>query len=122
MQELYDSMDWPDWQQNYDTIHLLINHRSYLDPHFKEYICYINVENSVIPGIVFHSIRYSDFNERNIQHYPYMFGQLALLVMPGRSAASTTTQFTHHHSLFDSETNLIVDDSEQERPPDPTED
>lgn len=36
MQELYDSMDWPNWQQNQDTIHLLINHRSYLDPHFKE--------------------------------------------------------------------------------------
>jgi len=38
MQELYDSMDWPDWRQNQDTIHLLINHRSYLDPHFKEFV------------------------------------------------------------------------------------
>ena len=38
MQELYDSMEWPDWRQQQDTIHLLINHRSYLDPHFKEYV------------------------------------------------------------------------------------
>ena len=48
-----------------------------------------------------------------------MFGQLARLVMPDRSPASTTTRSIGHILL---ETNLIVDDGEQVRPPDPTED
>jgi hypothetical protein len=61
MAELYESKDWPNWSQNYDTIHLLTNHRYYLDSHFKEY---------------------EDFNEQNIQHYPYMFGKLVRLVVP----------------------------------------
>jgi hypothetical protein len=61
MDELYEFKEWPNWDQNYDTMHLLTGHRYYLDPHFKEY---------------------PDFNERNIQHYPYMFGKLARLVVP----------------------------------------
>ena len=63
MRELYDSTEWPDWRRKQDTIHLLINHRSYLDPHFKQF---------------------PDFDEHNIQRYPYMFGQLARLVLPAQ--------------------------------------
>jgi len=46
---------WPEWRQQ-DTIHLLINHRSYLDPHFKEYPAFDNV---------------------NIANYSYTFGDMA---------------------------------------------
>ena len=45
-----------DWRQKQDTVHLLMNHRSYLDKHFKEY---------------------PEFNESNIVNYPYTFGQMA---------------------------------------------
>lgn len=48
-----------------------------------------------------------------------MFGQLARLVLPGRSSTSTTTQFIRHSSL---ERNSIVGDGQQDRPSDPTDD
>lgn len=59
MRELYDTADWSDWKSQ-DTIHLLINHRSYLDPHYKEF---------------------PEFNEQNINHYPFTFGQMARLMI-----------------------------------------
>ena len=52
--QLYKSQ-WPQWRQQ-DTIHLLINHRSYLDPHFKEYPAFDNI---------------------NIANYSYTFGDMA---------------------------------------------
>lgn len=64
MHELYDSTEWPGWQQKQDTVHLLINHRSYLDPHYTEY---------------------QDFDEDNIQTYPYMFGHLARLAISAQT-------------------------------------
>lgn len=67
MHELYDSSDWRDWRQSQDTIHLLINHRSYLDPHFAQY---------------------PDFDEDNIRDYPYTFGELARLALDRRAPAS----------------------------------
>lgn len=51
---------WNEWRQQ-DTIHLLINHRSYLDKeHIKEY---------------------PEFNEKNIKDYPYTFGIMAREVL-----------------------------------------
>ena len=44
----------------YDAVHLLVRHRNYLDMFFKDY-------------------RY--FNERNILHYPFAFGDMARDVM-----------------------------------------
>lgn len=49
-----------------------------------------------------------------------MFGELARLVMPIRSPASSTTSPTI--LLLGSETNLMLDDGEKVGPPDPTED
>ncbi|KZS18626.1 Uncharacterized protein APZ42_015162 [Daphnia magna] len=95
MQDLYDSMEWPDWRLNQDTIHLLINHRSYLDPHFKEY---------------------PDFNDRNIQHYPYMFGQLARLVLPKRPSSATVRRY------WNSTTVALDGIVNGQRSPDPTHD
>lgn len=61
MRELYqEKSDEYDWRQKLDTVHLLINHRTYLDMYFRFY-------------------RY--FNERNILHYPFNFGDMARLVM-----------------------------------------
>ena len=57
--EMYQVADYP-WEENLDTVHLLANHRSYIDIHFKDY-------------------RY--FNERNIIHFPYKFGEMALSVL-----------------------------------------
>lgn len=54
-----DDCDWPDWRRM-DTVHLLANHRWYLDPHFDHY---------------------RSFNERNVAHYPFTFGEMARLVM-----------------------------------------
>lgn len=54
-----DDCQWPDWRQM-DTVHLLTNHRWYLDPNFD---------------------RYRTFNERNVLHYPYTFGEMARRVM-----------------------------------------
>ncbi len=72
MDQLYESKEWPKWDQHYDTIHLLTDHRYYLDPHFKEY---------------------PEINERNIQHYPYMFGKLARRVIPPNRLLSPSTDF-----------------------------
>ena len=36
MDKLYEFQDWPNWSQNNDTIHLLMNHRDYFDSHFKK--------------------------------------------------------------------------------------
>ena len=61
MRELYQNKENErDWRENFDTIHLLINHRHYLDIYFRTY-------------------RY--FNERNILHYPFNFGEMARAVM-----------------------------------------
>ena len=57
--EMYQFAGYP-WNEKLDTVHLLINHRSYLDVHFKDY-------------------RY--FNERNIIHFPYKFGEMARRVL-----------------------------------------
>lgn len=70
MDKMYEFQDWPNWSQNYDTIHLLMNHRDYLDSHFKEY---------------------GELNERNIQNYPYIFGKLARLVVPADRLPSPST-------------------------------
>lgn len=51
--QLY-GMQWKEWR-NYDSIHLLINHRSYLD--------------SVSPNI-------TEFNEVNILNYNYTYGEM----------------------------------------------
>ena len=59
MREIYQSSDYP-WREELDAVHLLINHRMYLDMYFKDY-------------------RY--FNERNILHYPFNFGEMARLVL-----------------------------------------
>lgn len=60
MQGLYQNLTWTTWDADIDTIHLLINHRHYLDVYFKDY-------------------RY--FNERNIQHYPFVFGSMVRRVL-----------------------------------------
>jgi hypothetical protein len=46
---------WPEWNETLDAVHLLINHRSYLD------------KNSPI----------QEFNEFNIQNYTFTFGKIA---------------------------------------------
>lgn len=65
--ELYKSQ-WPQWRHQ-ETIHLLINHRSYLDPHYKD-----------IPV----------FNEVNIANYSYTFGDMARQVLPRSKSPSDT--------------------------------
>ena len=61
MRQLYQSADFRTmWREELDTVHLLINHRSYLDFYFKDY-------------------RF--FNERNIIHYPYTFGDMGRRVL-----------------------------------------
>ena len=65
---------WNEWRQQ-DTIHLLINHRSYLDKeHIKEY---------------------PEFNEKNIKDYPYTFGIMAREVLD----TWTTVCVSSHSSL-----------------------
>lgn len=48
------------WYNELDCVHLLINHRHYLDMFYKDY-------------------RY--FNERNILHYPFNFGEMTMRVL-----------------------------------------
>ena len=57
-EELYNSQ-WDGWRQ-LDTIHLLINHRYYLDPHFEEY---------------------PTFDQISISNYSYTFGIMAREIM-----------------------------------------
>ena len=57
--EIYQLTDYH-WKDKLDTAHLLINHRNYIDLHFKDY-------------------RY--FNERNIIHFPYEFGEMVRRVL-----------------------------------------
>ena len=52
--ELYKTKNWSKWKQM-DSIHLLINHRSYLDK-----------ESNI-----------KEFNEINIQNYQFTFGEIA---------------------------------------------
>jgi hypothetical protein len=59
LHKLFNDM-WMEWRDQ-DTIHLLVNHRSYLDPHFKQ-----------IP----------EFTEDNIKNYTYTFGIMAREVLP----------------------------------------
>ncbi|XP_046452418.1 uncharacterized protein LOC124200288 [Daphnia pulex] len=59
MRELFQSKDYA-WKVKLDTIHLLINHRRYLDMFFKDY-------------------RY--FNEHNILHYPFIFAKMVKYVI-----------------------------------------
>ena len=70
MKELYDTTDWADWKSQFDTIHLLMNHRSYLDPHYKEM---------------------SKIGEHNIRDYPFAFGQMARSVMTNNSNSRLET-------------------------------
>ena len=60
MQGVFQNLTWTTWDVDLDSVHLLINHRFYLDLHFKTY-------------------RY--FNEHNIQHYPFVFGKMARRVL-----------------------------------------
>lgn len=61
MREIYQLTNQSyQWRKELDTIHLLINHRSYLDVYFKDY---------------------HYFNERNIVHYPFNFGEMARFVL-----------------------------------------
>lgn len=61
MRELYqETLGVSNLTSRLDTVHLLMRHRNYLDVYFKDY-------------------RY--FNERNIRHYPFTFGDLARDVM-----------------------------------------
>lgn len=61
IRELYQEKLWSsDFSVNYDVAHLLVRHRSYLDMYFKDY-------------------RY--FNERNVMHYPFTFGDMARTVL-----------------------------------------
>lgn len=89
MRELYDSTEWPDWRRKQDTIHLLINHRSYLDPHFKQF---------------------PDFDEYNIQRYPYMFGQLARLALPPTSPARLAVRHPEIDSGKPAQSSQYLDD------------
>lgn len=65
LHQLYEEPGWIDWRQM-DTVHLLFNHRFYLDAHFEYYPV---------------------FNERNIQHYPFAFGEMARLVWNNASSS-----------------------------------
>lgn len=67
MRELYDTTGWHGWRSDFDTMHLLINHRSYLDPHYKHY---------------------PEFDETNIASYPYTFGEMARLMLMNDTASS----------------------------------
>lgn len=59
IQLLYEQRGWQEWRQ-FDTIHLLLNHRWYLDGWFRDYPV---------------------FNERNIRHHPFAFGEMARHIM-----------------------------------------
>ena len=52
--ELYEMKDWKEWIE-YDTIHLLVNHRSELDLNYNET---------------------KEFDEFNILNYNYTFGEM----------------------------------------------
>ena len=58
-EELYETKAWKEWT-TYDAIHLLINHRSYLDPSYNET---------------------KEFDEFNIMTYNYTFGFMARQIM-----------------------------------------
>ena len=57
--EIYQLAGYP-WKEKLDTVHLLINHRNYLDLNFKDY---------------------RNFNERNTIHFPYEFGEMVRFVL-----------------------------------------
>lgn len=69
VREMFQEKEKFRWHEELDAVHLLINHRSYLDMFYKDY-------------------RY--FNERNIMHYPFNFGEMARLVLNRRPAGNYT--------------------------------
>ncbi|XP_032799730.2 uncharacterized protein LOC116936631 [Daphnia magna] len=69
LREMFQESDNFPWYEKLDTVHLLINHRSYLDMFYKDY-------------------RY--FNERNILHYPFNFGEMARLVLNRQPSGNYT--------------------------------
>ena len=78
MRELYDTTDWA-FEKEQDTVHLLINHRSYLDPHYQAY---------------------PDFDADNIVHYPYTFGRMARLVMDWYRLWNCNCTISRHIGFF----------------------
>ena len=59
MEELYEFKNWKEWTK-YDAIHLLINHRSYLDINYN---------------------KTKEFDEFNIMTYNYTFGLMARQIL-----------------------------------------
>ena len=59
IEELYEMKDWKEWIE-YDTIHLLVNHRSYLDLNYNET---------------------KEFDEFNILNYNYTFGEMCRKIL-----------------------------------------
>ncbi len=59
MEELYEMNDWKEWIE-YDTIHLLVNHRSYLDLNYNET---------------------KEFYEFNILNYNFTFGEMCRKIL-----------------------------------------
>ena len=71
VREMYqEKEDTFSWRDHLDTVHLLINHRSYLDMFYKDY-------------------RY--FNERNIVHYPFNLGEMARVVLNHQQPGNYST-------------------------------
>ncbi len=59
IEELYEMKDWKEWIE-YDTIHLLVNHRSELDLNYNET---------------------KEFDEFNILNYNYTFGEMCRKIL-----------------------------------------
>ena len=59
IEELYEMKDWKEWIE-YDTIHLLVNHRSELDLNYNET---------------------KEFDQFNILNYNYTFGEICRKVL-----------------------------------------
>jgi hypothetical protein len=59
IEELYEMNEWEEWIE-YDTIHLLVNHRSELDLNYNET---------------------KEFDEFNILNYNYTFGEMCRKIL-----------------------------------------
>ncbi len=75
---LYEELDWTEWKQM-DTVHVISNHRFYLDSNFEHYPV---------------------FNERNILHYPFAFGEMARRVYWNPNNSNNNSSELLNNSLF----------------------